>query len=85
MKRLFAALCAVCFVASATPQGEDEFLKGEALQAEIAKSCANGCITFNHEEAAAFQDALERLLAQKQKEAYQAGQRNQKAACASLI
>lgn len=69
----------------AIAQDEDPFLKGDALQAEILKSCADGCVTFNRQEADTFQGQLESLIARKQAEAFQAGIQAQKAACASLI
>jgi hypothetical protein len=64
---------------------QDAFLKGDDLAAEIAKSCKEGCITFNHEEAEVFQKELEKLIALKQKEAFFAGVAAQKAACRSLL
>jgi hypothetical protein len=67
--------------ALAQTQSDDGFLKGEALQAEVDKSCGDGCITFNRDEAAKFKEAMKELV----DEAFQAGQRQQKAACRSLI
>jgi hypothetical protein len=84
MRKLCAAIAAACFVTSAITQ-DDPFLKGEELQAEIRKSCAEGCVTFNREEAADFEARLQMLVAGKQAEAYQMGVQAQKAACASLI
>lgn len=63
-----AVLCAACFSVSS----QDQFLMGAQLQAEIDKSCAEGCITFNRTEAQTFMDRLQMILMQKQ-------------ACASLI
>lgn len=81
-KYLFAAL----LVASvAVAQDEDPFLKGPVLQAEIAKSCSEGCVTFNRQEAEKFQEQMEALIARRQKEAFLAGIESQKKACRSLI
>lgn len=80
--RLLAAVAA-CFAMPAVSQ--DEFLTGEALQATIAKDCADGCITFNREEAEDFQKRLDKIVTQRTKEAFEAGVAHQKQACASLI
>lgn len=82
MRYAIAALAA-CFVTSAVPQ--DVFLTGEALQAETAKSCAEGCVTFSRQEAENFQAQLNKVLRQKQEEAFEAGRRDAKERCASLI
>lgn len=73
------------FAVPAVPQTEDPFLKGEALQAEIAKSCADGCVTFNRDEAEEFERQLQAVLAARQQQAFDAGVQRQRAACASLI
>lgn len=83
MRKILAAVMAAG-VAVAVAQ-DDPFLKGEALQAEVLKSCAEGCITFSREEAADFQAGLDKLIAAKQREAFEAGARWQAQACASLI
>jgi hypothetical protein len=83
MHRIFVAAILAAGVAVAVAQ--DAFLKGDDLAAEIAKSCADGCITFNHEEAENFKQQLDMLIGQKQKEAFAAGMAAQKAACRSLI
>jgi hypothetical protein len=64
---------------------QDSFLKGDALQAEIAKSCADGCVTFNREEADLFQQQIEAFVQQKAQEAYELGKRDARQRCASLI
>lgn len=78
-------LVAGSFVVSAVSEAEDPFLKGDALQAEIAKSCADGCITFSREEAAEFERQLQAVLAAKQRDAFDSGVRHQRQACASLV
>lgn len=83
MRLPLLAAIAVCVALPVSSQ--DEFLKGEALQAEIAKSCAEGCITFSREEAARFDKYLQDILARKQQEAFLQGVEFQKQACASLI
>lgn len=83
MKRLLIAAAIVA--AGSVIANDDPFLKGDALQAEIAKSCADGCVTFSRQEAEAFQVQLDKLLVKKQKEAFEAGARWQAQACASLV
>lgn len=79
---LLAAL-AVC--AALPVSSQDHFLTGEALQAEVAKSCAGGCITFSREEAAKFEEQLQEILARKQLEAFKQGVEYQKQACPALV
>jgi hypothetical protein len=78
-------LLAASFAACTVIAQDSPFLKGEDLAAEVAKSCGDGCITFNMEEAAEYQRRLDLLIAQKERRAYEAGQANQKQACRSLI
>jgi hypothetical protein len=75
----------VACVATTTVAQEDAFLKGDALQAVIAKDCAEGCITFNREEAEQFEAAMQALVMKAQRAAFEAGVRHQQQACASLI
>lgn len=78
------ALCLILVTTSSISQ-DDPFLMGAALQAEIEKSCAEGCVTFSRQEAADFEQRLARILAQRMQEAFQAGVQHQRQACASLI
>jgi hypothetical protein len=78
-------LAAIAVCAALPVSSQDHFLTGDALQAEIAKSCSEGCITFNRAEAVEFEGQLQELLRQKQAEAFAEGVQYQRAACASLI
>jgi hypothetical protein len=83
MRRLFVAAFLAAGVAVAVAQ--DAFLKGDELAAEIAKSCADGCVTFSREEADLFQQQIEAFVQQKAQEAYELGKRDARQRCASLI
>jgi hypothetical protein len=83
MRLPILAAIAVCVALPVSSQ--DQFLTGEALQAEIAKSCSEGCVTFNRQEAHEFEGQLQEILMQKQAEAFEAGMQYQKQACASLV
>lgn len=82
MKR---AIIAAGLAASFATSAQDPFLAGEALQAEIVKSCAEGCVTFSREQAAAFEERIGMVIARKMQEAFAAGIAHQRASCASLI
>ena len=84
MRLVYVAAAAVCFAMPATSQ-DDPFVKGEALQEVIRKNCTDGCVTFSREEAAKFEEALQKLLDRKMQEAFQNGVQFQRQACASLI
>lgn len=79
------ALLAALVVASVAVAQDDPFVKGEALQDVIRKNCTDGCVTFSREEAAKFEEALQKLLDRKMQEAFQNGVQFQRQACASLV
>lgn len=83
MRKLICAAL-LCAAVSVIAQ-DDAFLKGEELKATIERDCKEGCVTFNREEAEVFQEQIERILAQREKAAFEAGVQYQKQACASLI
>jgi hypothetical protein len=80
---------ALAILLASSVLAQDSFLKGDALQAEIAKSCADGCVTFNREEAEAFQEAMDKIiqkaLAQKEQEGFERGRQDARQRCPSLI
>lgn len=82
MKSFFAALVAASFAVSAQ---DDPFLKDGELKTAVEARCADGCVIFSREDAERFQEALDELMAKKQKEAYQAGVKYQAQACRSLL
>lgn len=63
--RFILALILLLSVTTAVAQ-DDPFLAGDALQAEIAKSCAEGCVTFSREHAAEFEAQLKATIAQRE-------------------
>jgi len=75
-----AALAAVPAIAQ-----DDPYKTGEDLQSVVKAKCANGCIVFSREEAAELEQTLNRVLSQKQQEAFKAGVQYQSQSCASLI
>jgi hypothetical protein len=79
------SLIAAFMVAGVAVAQDDPFKSGEALQAEIAKDCAEGCVVFSRQQASEFERQLGEILTSKQAEAFEAGVRFQKSACASLI
>lgn len=78
-------LVAALLAAGSVVAQDDPFLKGDELKAAIERDCADGCITFNRQEAQEFQEQLDRLIAIRQKEAFAAGMKSQAQACRSLI
>ena len=64
---------------------QDPFTTGDDLQATVARECAEGCIVFSRQRAADFEQQLELILTARMQQAYDAGVRAQKVACASLI
>lgn len=80
-----AYILAAAVAVTSTVGADSPFLKGEALAAKIALECSEGCVTFNQEQAAEFEQQLQDILAAKMKEAFKAGMAYQAQACASLI
>lgn len=64
---------------------DDPFLKGDDLKAAVERKCADGCVMFSRDDAAAFEKELEKILSRVRAEAFAAGVQSQKAACRSLI
>jgi hypothetical protein len=83
MKRflVFVALAA----GVATADDESPFLKGEALSAEIARNCADGCVVLSPAEAAALQEGVAALIARKQQEAFDAGRKHEYSSCRNRL
>lgn len=81
------ALVAVAVLSTslAVAQDADPFLKGDELQAAIKRDCAEGCVTFNRQEAEEFREAIKAEVARHRQEAFEAGMSAQKQACRSLI
>ena len=71
MRRLTIA----AFLAVSGAVAEDgPFLKGAALQAEIERNCAQGCIVFSPVEALELQAQIDAFVKSKTEERYRAGQ-----------
>lgn len=64
---------------------DDPFLKGDELKAAMERKCADGCVMFSREDAAAFEGQMEKILSRIRAEAFAEGVQSQKAACRSLI
>lgn len=71
MRKLLIA--AVLAVGPAVAQQEDPFLTGDALQAEIAKSCADGCLVLNRQEAQNLTRNVASVVGEREKAAYKQG------------
>lgn len=65
--------------------GQDPYLTGDALQAEVLRLCGDGCVVFNREEAAQLWQGLGRMLTERAQEAYDLGKADQRSRCASLV
>lgn len=82
MKRLL--LLAVLFAASVLAQ-DSPFLKDEALTAEVAANCAQGCIVFSPEKAAAFVAEVNAELDRRTQAAFEEGKRLGNLSCRNAI
>lgn len=82
MRRLALILAAT---AAASVAADSPYLTGDALQADIARKCAAGCVTFSQDEAAAYEQGMGAILEQRTREAFEAGVRWQMQACPALI
>ena len=82
MKRilLLAAIAASSVVAQDSP-----FLKDEALAAEVAANCAQGCVVLSQEKAAAFMEAVNAELARRNLAAFEEGRRVGNLSCRNAI
>ncbi len=68
-----ALVAAIAAVLAPSAIAQDPFLKGDALAADMARNCADGCVTLNREEAANLSRALSNMVEQARQEGYQAG------------
>ena len=78
-------ILAACILVAGSVAAEDPFVSGDALREVVQKKCADGCVIFSREDAARFEEQLSMILSARMREAFDAGQANQKQACASLI
>jgi hypothetical protein len=72
MKRILIVL--VCLVAWAA-QADDPspFLSGEALAAEVARNCSEGCVVMNAQEVEMLTQSVNAMLAERSQRAYKQG------------
>ena len=70
MKQFLVLAAFICGTAHAD---QAQYLKGEALQAEVQKLCADGCIVFNASEIAQLQANIEAHVRAQMEAAYAAG------------
>ena len=82
MRRLIIALAAG-FAMSASAQSE--YMKGEALQAEIKRVCDGGCIVFSPAEVEALQLAIVQKMAQDLEQAREQGKAASDLTCRNKI
>lgn len=85
MRKLALFLILLLACAASVASADDPFLSGEALSAQVAAKCAQGCVVFNREEAAEMERQVNAILARRQQEAFKAGVQYQAQACRSLI
>lgn len=58
-----AYILAAAVAVTSTVGADAPFVKGDELKAKIALECSDGCVTFNQEQAAEFEQQLQNLLA----------------------
>lgn len=78
-------LIAAIFAAGTATADESLFPKGAELAAQVAKDCAEGCMVLNREQADAMSAELNKIIARKMNEAYQAGKAADAASCKNRI
>lgn len=71
MRAIVLAACACAVIPAAIAQ--DPFLTGEALQAEIARNCEEGCIVLSREEAKQLTRNVAGIVAEREAAAYRQG------------
>lgn len=83
-KALWSALIA-CIVVPVVVVAQDPFIMGDELKAKVERDCADGCVIFTREHAAAFEQQLELILGACMQQAFDAGVQHQREACPALI
>lgn len=80
-KLLLAAL-----IAAGSAMAEDSpFLKGEAMAAEVAKNCADGCVVLSPAEAEALTLSIQEMVDEREQRAYDAGRKHEYESCRNRI
>jgi hypothetical protein len=81
MRYLIAVLAGLSLSAWA----QSEYMRGEALQAEIKRVCENGCIVLSPAEVEALQLAIVQKMAQDLAQAYEQGKTASDVTCRNRI
>ena len=71
MKRLILLAVFVCGAAGA--DDPSPFLSGDALNAEVARNCKEGCVVMNPQEVAQLTQAVNLLVVQREQRGFAAG------------
>jgi hypothetical protein len=82
MRRAVFAILLAAGVVRADPA---QYLQGDALQAEVSKSCAGGCIVFAPAEIEAIQAQFNAELQRRTKAAFEAGMKQGNLSCRNAI
>jgi hypothetical protein len=82
MKR---ALIAALIAAGSAVADESPFLTGEALQAEVARNCADGCVVLSPTEAAALTLSIQAMVQEREQRAFEAGRKHEHASCRNRL
>jgi hypothetical protein len=82
MKRL---LIAAALAAGPAMADESPFLAGEALQAEVARNCSEGCVVLNPAEAANLTQSIQAMVNERTQKAFEAGFAQGSKSCRNAI
>jgi hypothetical protein len=66
-------LVAAALLAASPAMAEDPFLTGDALAAEVASHCAEGCVVLSRAQADALMANVNQVLQRREAEAHRAG------------
>lgn len=83
MKRILTALAFLMFWGAQAD--ESPFLKDAALAAEVAKSCAEGCVVLSPAEAAALTLSIQSMVNEREQRAFEAGRKHEHSSCRNRI
>jgi hypothetical protein len=72
MKRI-VVLAVVLFSAGVSADDPSPFLTGDALTAEVARNCAEGCVVMSPQEVALLTQSVNAMLAQREQRAFASG------------
>jgi hypothetical protein len=77
MKRIILAVVVLfSWGAHADDPPPSPFLSGDALAAEVARNCAEGCVVLNPAEAALLMHSIQQMVDEREKAAFVKGARS---------